>query len=222
MWPILKAELEYNRLIAVNVLFVTVTGFLLLHFWPVLFGPVSNRNVGYMALCYMYFNFVMAMLTLPWTKEKRARYLIAQRVSARNIDLAHLALFVLYWMEILALFIAFVVLSPHYSLDSATGIALLSQTGVVFTVYACIAILSVFPDSVWRKMTEIAVLLMFAFIAVAGIVHTYQGNEEVHVVDRLLSWAYRSSSGSFLLFFTSVGLVLFFIFYPWRRSYAAG
>ena len=120
------------------------------------------------------------------------------------------------------LFVIFGVLSPNYILNSATIIALLSQTGVVFTVYGGIALLGVFPDSVWRKTAEISVLLFFAFIAVAGIVHTYQGFEDASVVDRILSWLYRSSTGRFLLMAVSVVLVLLFLFYPWRKSYVSG
>jgi hypothetical protein len=206
----------------VYVFVVSVVGYLLLHFWPVLFGDVPNKNVGYISICYMYSNFVMAMLILPWAKEKRGRHLAGLPVSIRSIDLAHLALFILYWLEILVLFLIFVAISPNYYLDSATGIALLSQTGVVFIVYALIAILNVFPDSAWKKMAEIAILLFFAFIAVAGIVYTYQRMEAVHAVDHILSWAYRSSTGPFLIFFTSICLVLLFLFFPWRRSYAAG
>jgi len=222
MWPILKAEIEYNRMINLYVMFVTVIGFLLLHFWPALFGLVSNKNVGYMALCTMYFNFVLAVLTLPWAKEKRARHLISQPVSVRDIDLAHLALFILYWLEILVLFVIFVALSPYYFLDSATGIALLSQTGIVFIVYAGIAILNVFTDLAWRKTGEISIFLIFAFIAVAGIVHTHQGIEDAHTVDRILSWVYRSPTGPFILLFASVTLVLLFLFYPWRKAYVEG
>lgn len=222
MWSILKTEIEYNRISLVYVFVVCVFGYLLLHFWPTLFGSVPNKNVGYMSICYMYSNFVMAMLILPWTKEKRRRYLVVQPVSIRNINSAHLILFIIYWLEILVVFVIFVVLSPNYVLDSATGIALLSQTGVVFIVYAGSALLNYFPDSAWRKMAEIAVILIFGFLALAGIVHTYQGNEDVHVVDRLLSWIYRSATGSFILLTASAGLVLFFLFYPWRKSYVEG
>jgi hypothetical protein len=170
----------------------------------------------------MYFNFVMAMLILPWAKEKRGRFLVSLPVSIQNINLAHLVLFVLYWLEILFLFLAFVTLSPHFNLDSATGMALIAQTGIVFIVYAIIAILNVFPDTAWRKMVEIAVLLLFGFMAVAGIVHSFQRLEDTHVVDRILSWAYQSMSGPTFLLFTGIGLVLLFLYFPWRKSYAAG
>jgi hypothetical protein len=221
MWPILITEIEYNRISIVYVFVVSAIGYLLLHFWPALFGSPPNKNVGYISICYMYSNFVMAMLILPWAKEKRGRLLSILPVPIRNIDLAHLALFIIYWLEILLLYLIFVALSPNYYLDSATCIALLAQTGVVFIVYALIGILNVFSDTVWRKIAEIAVLLLFAFIAVAGIVHSYQRIEDVHVVDRILSWAYRSSTGPLILFFAGVGLVLLFLFYPWRKSYAA-
>lgn len=222
MWPLFKTEVSYNRISIAYVFVVSAAGYLLVHFWPTLFSTPPNRNVGYISICYMYFNFVMAMLILPWAKEKRRRFLAVLPGPIRNISLAHLALFILYWLEILVLFLIFVALSPNYILDSATGIALLTQSGIVFIVYACIAILNVFSDSAWRKMAEIAVLLLFGFIAVAGIVHSYQRVEEVHVVDRILSWVYRSSTGPFFLFFAGVGLVLFFLYYPWRKSYAAG
>jgi hypothetical protein len=222
LWSILKAEFEYNRINIWNVFVVSVIGYLLMHFWPTFFGSVPNKNVGYVSISYMYFNFVMAMLILPWAKEKRVRLLVVQPVSIRTVQLSHLALFIFFWLEILTLFLIFVVLSPNYYFDSATGTALLSQTGIAFIVYASIAILNVFPDSVWRKTAEIAVLLVFAFIAVSGIVFTYQGMKAVHAVDRMLSWMYRSSTGPFFIFFTSVLLVILFLFYPWRKSYAAG
>lgn len=222
MWLILKTEIEYNRISILYVFVLSAIGYLLVHFWPSFFGSVPNKNIGYITICLMYSNFVMALLILPWAKEKRGRYLVVQPVSIRSINLAHLALYILYWLEILVVFIIFVALSPNYYLDSATGIALLSQTGVVFIVYAGIAILNVFPDSVWRKMAEIAVILFFGFLAVAGIVHTYQGIEDTHVVDRILSWAYRSSSGPSILVFASVSLVLLSLFYPWRKSYVEG
>lgn len=222
MWPILKTEIEYNRVSIAYVFVVSTIGYLMLHFWPILFGSPPNKNVGYISICYMYSNFVMAMLILPWAKEKRRRLLAALPASIRSIDLAHLVLFILYWLEILVLFLICVVLSPNYYLDSTTGFALLSQTGIVFMVYAIIVILNVFSDSVWRKMAEITVLLFFGFISVAGIVHTYQGIEDSHVSDHILSWVYRSSTGPFILLLICVGLVLLSLFYPWRKSYVEG
>ena len=105
MWPILKIEMEYNRISFVYVFAVSAIGYLLLHFWPALFGSVPNKNVGYISLCYMYSNFVMAMLILPWEKEKRERYLAVLPVSTRSVGLAHLVLFILYWLEIFMLFL---------------------------------------------------------------------------------------------------------------------
>jgi len=219
MWQVLNAEISYIRLNLLYVLVVSSIGFLFLHFWPALFGPAPTRNVGYMSICYMYFYFVMAMLILPWDKEKRGRLLAVLPIPIRQISAVHLALSVLYWMEILILFVIFVGLSPQFRLDSKTGIALLSQTGMIFVVYGCLGLAGIFRDSVWRKAGEISLLLTFALIATAGIVQSFQRKEAVDVVDRMLFWLYQSLSGSLFLLFLGSAAVSLVLFFPWRRSY---
>jgi len=220
MWQVFKAEIDYIRLNLFYVLVVSSIGFLFLHFWPALFGPAPTRNVGYISICYMYFYFVMALLILPWDKERRRRLLAVLPIPIRQISSVHLVLCVLYWMEILALFVIFVGLSPQFLLDSKTGIALLTQTGMIFIVYGCLGLMSVFPDSVWRKAGEVSLLFIFALIATAGIVQSFQRKDAVYVVDRILSWLYQSLSGSLCVLFLGIAAVSLVLFFPWRRSYA--
>jgi hypothetical protein len=222
MWQVLKAEMAYNSLNFVYVMAVSVTGFLFLHFWPALFAPATTQNVGYMSICYMYFYFVMTMIILPWDKEKRSRNFAVLPLPIRQISYSHLTLFLFFWMEILLLFLVFVFLSAHYFFDSKTGIALLSQTGIIFLLYGCLGLMTVFPDSVWRKTGEVSLFLLFALITVTGIVHSFQGKENVHAVDKVLSWMYQSLYGSLTIVFVGIGVVCFVLFVPWRRSYVDG
>ncbi|MBN1223579.1 MAG: hypothetical protein JXB23_10035 [Candidatus Aminicenantes bacterium] len=219
MWHLLRTEIEYNAPVFFNIFISAVLGFLLLHFWPALFGAVSNVNVGYISICTMYFYFAAVMLSLPWAKEKRRRLLFSLPCPVRKIRMAHLALFTLYWIAIIALYIFFSALSRYFILDAAAALALLSQTGIVFILYSCVEITGVLQDSLWRKAIEISLFAIFAALTAAGIVHAYQRQQDAHFIDRVLSWIYLSRTGPILLVCLSFSLVLFILIFPWRKSY---
>ncbi|UCC38549.1 MAG: hypothetical protein JSV96_12020 [Candidatus Aminicenantes bacterium] len=220
-WQVLKAEIKYNNLVFLYIFICSVLGFFVLHYWTRIFKEVPpNNNIGYLSLAYMFSYFVMAFLGTPWSKEKRPRQLVSLPISIRQIGAAHLIIFIIYWMAIVMLFFVYSVVSRYFYLDSMTIISLGSMTGLVLIVYTLLAFLAGFPESVGRKILEISTILIFIFISVAGIVHIFQEKGDHHVIDRILSWIFKSEVSAIILVCCGLGFpVLRLILSRQRSSY---
>ena len=89
-------------------------------------------------------------------------------------------LHLIYWVFIVTLFLAWGRISEYFILDRSAFLALGVITGISGFVYSIMAYASRFRDSVARGAFQITLILFFGTIAVAGIVHNYQGKGDDH------------------------------------------
>jgi hypothetical protein len=221
MWPLFRAEIQYNSPIFWYVVTCSVLGFLGIHFMPEITGDAPlNPNSGTIFLSLMVAYFIMSMLSNPWGKEKRTRQLLKLPVSLQQIKISHFLVYVLYWILLVFIYLLCTLVSKYFILDASAVLMLCVQTGIAFFIFALFGFVSCFPDSVGRKSIEIFLLLIFLFISIAGVIHTYQGKGDSHFVDSVLSWIYRSKlRASFWLIF-GLGLTLLVLRFANRKSYA--
>jgi len=221
MWQLFKSEIKYNMPILWYIIICSVMGFLAIHFWPVLTGEVpSNQNSGTIFLSLMVAYFIMSMLSNPWGKEKRTQQFIRLPVSIQLIRISHFLLYVLYWILLVSIFLCCVLLSHYFLLDYPTFLILCVQTGVAFVFYSLFGFVTCFPESVGRKTIEVFLLLFFAFISIAGVIHAYQAGGDSFFVDSVLSWIYRSKLSAALWLIFGFGLAFLVIRFGERKSYA--
>ena len=220
MWSLLKAEIQYNTPIFWYIIICSVLGFFAIHLMPVITGEVpENQNSGSIFLSLMVAYFVMSMLANPWGKEKRTRQFIKLPVSLQHMRVAHFLVYVLFWIILVFFFVLFTLVSQYFIVDSSIFLMLCVQTGLVLFIYALSGFLGCFPDSIWRKSIEIMFLLVLLFIAIAGVIHTYQTAVDSHFVDSILSWIYRSKLSASLWLFFGLGLTIFVVLFGNRQSY---
>lgn len=220
MWRILKIEIKYNIFIFVNISIVSFLSFLGYHFFPAIFKDnPSNTNIGYQSLYLMYFLFAMSILSTPWAKEKRVRQFAQLPVSVRTIGISHLLLFLTYWIFIVGLFFVYTGISRYYSLAPPTLISLCSMTGVVFFIYAFFVFSNCIRGSIGRKFLEGFMILFLGFIALAGIIHTYQQNDNSSFIDRIISWIFQSKTSALILPLSGLGLSILLLLSLKHKSY---
>lgn len=221
MLRMLKAEIAYNNQVFLFILLTSVLGFLGIHFWPILNRqPLINTNTGYVYLASTYSYFIMAALVTPWAKEKRARQLVRLPLSVRQIGKAHALLHLMYWLVIVTLFFVWIWISEYFIWDHSVFLALCVLSGFSGFVYATMAIANRFRDSVVRGMIQLTLILFFGTIAVAGIVHNYQGRGDHHLIDDFLSWIFQSPAFAWIWLTIGVGSAVVVLFLPRFRSYA--
>ncbi len=220
MWRLLKAEIAYNTQVFLFILLTSLVGFLGIHFWPVLNRqPLINTNTGYVYLAGTYSYFIMAALVSAWAREKRLRQLVCIPLSVRQIGRAHGLLHLIYWIVILALFFVWVWISEYFIWDRSVFLALCVLTGFSWFVYAIMAAASRFRDSVARGVIQLFLILFFGTIAVAGIVHNYQGRGDSHLVDDFLSWIFKSPAFALIWMTIGIGSGIAVLFLPRLKSY---
>ncbi len=220
MWRLLKAEIVYNTPVFSSILLTSLVGFLGLHFYPMIFRQtLANMNTGFIYLSLAYFFFVMALLATPWAKEKRPRQLACLPVSIRRIGKVHLLLHLIYWLAILALFFLWIGISKYFSLGLSVFLALGVLTGVSFFVYSLIAFMSWFKESAGLNILQMGLILLFGFVVAAGTVHTYQGKQDSHLVDNLLSWTFRSPISALVWLILGLGSSILMISLSRAKSY---
>jgi hypothetical protein len=220
MWKFLKIEIKYNIFIFVNISIVSFLSFLGYHFFPAIFkGNLSNTNVGYQSLYLMYFLFAMSILSTPWAIEKRVRQLAQLPVSARTIGISHLLLFITFWMYIIGLYFVYTGISQYYSLAPPTLISLCSMTGLVFFLYAFFVFSKWIRASIFRKSLEGFIILFLGFIALAGIIHSYQHNENSNFFDIIITWIFQSKISALILPLSGLGLSILLLLSLRHRSY---
>ena len=221
MWPMLRSEIKYNIPILWYILICSALGFLAIHFWPVLTGEMpSNQKSGTIFLSLMVAYFIMTILSNPWGKERRTRQFIRLPVSLRQIRVSHFLLYVLYWIVLVFIYLCCVLLSRYFILDFPTLLLLCVQTGIAFAFYSLIGIVTCFPESIGRKVIEAFLLLLFVFISIAGVIHTYQAEGDSFFVDNVLSWLYQTELSAALWLVLGFGLALLVVRYAGRKSYA--
>ena len=221
MWALIRAEIVYNSPILLYIVICSVLGFSGIHFMPLITGDSPlNPNSGIIFLSLMVAYFIMSILSNPWGKEKRTRQLIKIPVSLQNIKISHFLVYVLYWILLVFIFLFCTWVSKYFVLDSPAFLILCVQTGIALFIYALFAIISCFPDSVGRKSIEVFLLLIFLFISIAGVIHTYQAKGDSHFVDSALSWIYRSKISASLWLILGLGLSLLVLRFANRRSYS--
>jgi hypothetical protein len=220
VWRLLKAEIAYNMQVFLFILLTSLVGFFGIHFWPVLNRqPLINTNTGYVYLAVTYSYFIMAALVTPWAKEKRSRQLVYLPLSVRQIKGAHGMLHLTYWAFIVALFFVWIRISEYFILDRSVFLAMGVMTGISGCAYSILAFASRFRDSVARGVIQIALILFFGTVAVAGIVHTYQGKGNSHAIDELLSWIFRSPVSVLIWMFAGIGSAVWVLSLPRQNSY---
>lgn len=221
MWPLLKAEMKYNSPILWYIVICSVLGFLGIHFMPDITGDAPlNPNSGSIFLSLMVAYFIMSMLSNPWGKEKRTRQFLKLPVSLQQIKISYFLVYVLYWILLVFIFLLCTLISKYFILDASAFLMLCVQTGIAFFIFALFGFVSCFPDSVGRKSFEIFLLLVFLFISIAGVIHTYQGKGDSHFFDSVLSWIYRSKLSASLWLIFGLGLTLLVLRFSSRKSYA--
>jgi hypothetical protein len=167
----------------------------------------------------MYFLFAMAILSTPWAKEKRVRQLAQLPVSVRTIGISHLLLFGTFWMYIVGLHLVYTGISQHYSLAPPTLISLCSMTGLVFFLYAFFVFSYWIRPSMVRKFFEGFTILFLGSIALSGIIHSYQQNENSNFFDSIISWIFQSEIGAVILPLSGLGLSILLLLSLRHRSY---
>ncbi|MGD9346653.1 MAG: hypothetical protein PVH84_12365 [Candidatus Aminicenantes bacterium] len=221
MWPLFRAEIQYNSPIFWYIVVCSVLGFLGIHFMPEITGEAPlNPNSGTIFLSLMVAYFMMSMLSNPWGKEKRTRQLLKLPVSLQQIKIAHFLVYILYWILLVFLYLLCTLVSEYFVLDASAFLMLCVQTGIAFFIFALFGFVSCFPDSAGRKSIEIFLLLLFLFISIAGIIHTYQAKGDTHFVDSVLSWMYQSKLSASLWLIFGLGLTVLVLRFAIRKSYA--
>ena len=220
MWRLLKAEIAYNTQVFLFILLTSLLGFLGTHFWPVVSRKtLANINTGYVYLSLTYFYFLMAILVTSWAKEKRPRQLVCLPVPIRHIGAAHGLLHAIYWVLLAILFFVWVRISEYFVWDNTVFLAFCVLTGVSWLVFSIIVFTSRFQDSVAMGTIQIISILFFGTIAVAGIVHNYQGKGDNYFVDDFLSWIFQSPASAFLWMILGIASAVIVLSLPRLRSY---
>jgi len=221
MWPLFRAEIQYNSPIFWSILICSVLGFLGIHFMPEITGEAPlDPNSGAIFLSLMVAYFIMSMLSNPWGKERRTRQLLKLPVSLQQIKNAHFLVYVVYWVLLVFLYLLGTLVSKYFVLDASAFLMLCVQTGMAFFIFALFGFVGSFPDSIGRKPIEIFLLSVFLFIAIAGVIHTYQAKSDTHFVDSVFSWMYRSKLSASLWPILGLGLTVLVLRLKTRKSYA--
>jgi hypothetical protein len=161
----------------------------------------------------------MSILSTPWGKEKRVRQLVQLPVSVRTIGISHLLLFITFWIYIVGLYFVYTGISRYYSLAPPTFISLCSMTGLVFFLYAFFVFSYWIRPSMVRKFFEGFTILFLGFIALAGIIHSYQHNENSNFFDFILSWIFQSETSALILPLSGLGLSILLLLSLRHKSY---
>lgn len=176
-------------------------------------------NTGYVYLSLTYFYFVMAVLVTPWAKEKRSRQLVCLPVSIRRIRGVHGLLHLIYWISIVMLFFVWVRISKYFVWDHSAVLALGVMTGISCCAYSTVAFASRFRDSIVGGVIQITLILFLGTIAVAGIVHNYQGKGDFRSIDDFLSWIFQSPIAALIWMIGGIGAAVSVLSLPRLKSY---
>ena len=141
-------------------------------------------------------------------------------LSVRQTGKAQGFLHLIYWIVILALFFVWVWISEYFIWDRSVFLALCVLTGFSGFVYATMAVVNRFRDSVARGVIQLILILFFGTIAAAGIVHNYQGRGDRHLIDNFLSWIFQSPAFALIWLTIGIGSAVAVLFLPRLKSYA--
>jgi len=225
MWAVLKAELNDNRQICFYILLASVFSFGILHNWPLLTGEVpENPNIGYISIAHIYFFFFGAILfTWYWSKRVSYRRQILLPFTARKVGIMRLLIFTSYWLLVVLIIVLDSFISKYYIMNSVMVRSILTQTGMALIAYSLFffwqdlrdfSIVNNSPHGTGNRRyydyLMFVLIALISFVAMAGIIHTYQGKGGSDY-DWFLTWLYQSNSGilsslliGFLLSYVSI------------------
>lgn len=229
MMKILIAEIFFYKKIFFNTIFVSIFSFGILHNWPIITGEIPpNMNIGYISISHMFFFFLAAIFQMTfWKQNNQYRRQILLPIKLRQVGILRWIIISVYWITMIALIIAYDSLSRYFLIDTKTVLALCAQTGMallIFSVYFFWDDLKdTFNQNLYRGKTirfiAVATFLILCFIALAGVIHTYQGRNSSSF-DLFLSWLYQSNSGVLLSIFLGMILsILTVTTFQLRKSY---
>jgi hypothetical protein len=207
MVRIFIAEILFYKKIFLNTILVSVFSFGILHNWPMITGEIPpNENIGYISISHMFFFFLAAIFQMTfWKKNYQYRRQMLLPVGLRQVGILRWIIISMYWITMIALFIIYDLLSRYFLIDARTVLALCAQTGMALLIFSIYFFWDDLKDTFKQSLSTrraIAVMtvglsLIVCFIALAGIIHTYQGKNN-SVFDLFLSWLYQSNSGVML------------------------
>ncbi len=127
----------------------------------------------------------------------------------------------------IALFIVYDFLSRYFLIDTRTVLALCAQTGMALLIFSLYFFWDDLKDTFNQSLNTrktmgfmaVGLFLILCFIALAGVIHTYQGKHS-SLFDLFLSWLYQSNSGVMLSAFLGVILSILTVYtFQLRKSY---
>jgi len=236
MWRLFISEFFYNKRILSFLIGASFFNLMVIQNWPMISGETPPKmNTGYLSISHIFYYFVIAILMMTWFNlEKRDRYYIKLPINVIKIGVLRLLIFVTYWIILLALLYFFKLISKYYSIDQATILSVISQTGIAFIIFSLFFGWQDLRDhirgkdknshSLKRKIIGIITILltlMLGFVATAGIVHNYKIQDKfgAATID-IWRWIYKSQTGAIIFLITGLLMaVLTIVTYQKRKSY---
>lgn len=216
MWRMIKADIAYNRTLFIflySALFVAVI--------------INALRPGFAEILssLMFFSVVMIgiMAGIEEVKTKRVRFFSGLPIAIRQLGIMRYPVFVAYWSSLMALLYlsSFLSRQVHMGLDYLWWI--LTRTGSMFIMVACMDLGQDLPFCVKDKALGLALKWIAILLGIFGGPFVYFATNPQRQSDQIfkaLSECFGTSAGAIGLILFSIGLMVLSIWiYEQRKSY---
>ncbi len=216
MWRMIKADIAYNRalfIVLYSALFVAVV--------------INAVRLGFAEILssLMFFSVVMIGIVagIEEVKTNRVRFFSGLPIAVRQLGVMRYPVFVAYWMSLMALLFLSSLLSRqgHVGLDYLWWI--LTRTGSMFIMVACMDLGQDLPFCVKDKGPGLAlkwIVILFGIFGGPFVYFATNPRRQSDQIFKALSKFFGTSTGAIGLVLFSLGLMVLSIWvYEQRKSY---